>query len=84
VSEINKLRWRCRRGTLELDLMLLRYLERCYAMAEPSEQQSFLRLLEQEDSELLHYLMGERVPANSALASLVMQIRRLPVEVIDI
>jgi antitoxin CptB len=78
VSELNKLRWRCRRGTLELDLMLIRYLENRYLSADSREQQSFLRLLELEDSELIRYLMGEVVPENTELAGLVSRIRMFP------
>lgn len=80
MSELNKLRWRCRRGTLELDLMLVRYLENRYLAADSREQQTFLRLLELEDSELIRYLMGEVVPENEALAGLVSAIRILPAE----
>ncbi|MBD9355666.1 FAD assembly factor SdhE [Methylomonas albis] len=78
-ENINKLRWRCRRGTLELDLMLLRYLENRYLAAEPTEQQEFLLLLELEDTELMRYLMGEQLPEFESLTKLVLAIRALPV-----
>ncbi|MCQ8117059.1 MULTISPECIES: succinate dehydrogenase assembly factor 2 [Methylomonas] len=78
-ENINKLRWRCRRGTLELDLMLLRYLENRYLAAELSEQQTFLRMLELEDTELMRYLMGEQLPNDESLKNLVLAIRALPV-----
>ena len=77
--ELNKLRWRCRRGTLELDLMLVRYLELRYQIADSQEQRSFLDLLELEDTELMGYLMGESLPGNQVLAHLVTIIRELPV-----
>lgn len=79
MSELNKLRWRCRRGTLELDLMLTRYLERCFVDAGPTEQAAFLQLLTLEDSELMRYLMGEQLPEEVALQALVLRIRALPV-----
>lgn len=79
MSELNKLRWRCRRGTLELDLLLVRYLENCFLFAEPAEQQAFLNLLDCEDSELIRYLMGESLPPVSALAGIAAKIRSLPV-----
>lgn len=77
MSELNKLRWRCRRGTLELDLMLVRYLESRYLAADSREQQTFLCLLELEDSKLIRYLMGEVVPENPDFLGLVAQIRTL-------
>jgi antitoxin CptB len=79
LEEIKKLRWRCRRGTLELDLMLVRYLDRCYLEAASDEQQTFRELLELEDSDLLRYMLGEQRPENPTLARLVELIRILPV-----
>lgn len=76
--DLNRLRWRCRRGTLELDLMLTRYLVKRYQLADDNERQTFLRLLELEDSELMSYLMGEQVPMAIELAGLVAEIRSLP------
>jgi antitoxin CptB len=78
-ENINKLRWRCRRGTLELDLMLLRYLESRYPKADISEQQTFLLLLGLEDTELMRYLMGEQLPQDELLTNLILIIRALPV-----
>jgi len=78
VSELNKLRWRCRRGTLELDLLLLRYLEHAYLSATSDQQQAFLRILDLEDIELMPYLMADRLPADVDLAQLVIAIRTLP------
>jgi len=80
MSDLKKLRWRCRRGTLELDLMLTRYVEHGYPSASKTEQQSFLRLLELEDSELMNYLIGGQIPGDVALSSLVAAIRRLSPE----
>ena len=77
--EANKLRWRCRRGTLELDLMLLRYLDSSYSKANFTEQQAFLELLDFEDMDLLRFLMGEQCPDNPILVGLVELIRNLPV-----
>jgi antitoxin CptB len=78
VSEnINKLRWRCRRGTLELDLMLLRYLDSRYIVADGAEQLAFLQLLELEDTDLMRYLMGEQLPTDQNLVHLVLAIRAL-------
>ncbi len=80
-QSINKLRWRCRRGTLELDLLLIRYLENRYLTADNLEQQAFLQLLELEDSELMRYLMGELVPERVELTGIVAAIRALPADI---
>jgi len=78
-EDINKLRWRCRRGTLELDLMLARYLDRCYLDADSDERGVFLKLLALEDSDLLRYMLGEQCPQDVELAQIVGKIRGLPV-----
>ncbi len=75
MNERNKLRWRCRRGTLELDLMLTRYLENRYSHAGNLAKKAFLQLLELEDSELIRYLLEGVVPDSTELAELVAIIR---------
>jgi antitoxin CptB len=79
LANLNKLRWRCRRGTLELDLMLLRYLENSYLAASSTEQKTFSQLLELEDTDLMRYLMGEDVSKAANLAKLMGKIKALPV-----
>ncbi|PPD34729.1 MAG: succinate dehydrogenase assembly factor 2 [Methylomonas sp.] len=76
-ASLNKLRWRCRRGALELDVMLLRYLEGCYMSADEFDQQSFIKLLEREDTELLRYLIGENAEYPSELTKIILKIRAL-------
>ena len=52
MSEMNRLRWKCRRGTLELDLLLQQFLDRDYATLDGPAQQAFEALLEAGDEEL--------------------------------
>jgi len=53
-----KLRWRCRRGSKELDLLLLRYLENGYPRADAREQQRFAELLQMDDYQLSKLLLN--------------------------
>ncbi len=71
MSEIKQLRWRCRRGTLELDLILLRYLDNHYLAADKAEQLAFQQLLALEDIELMAYLMADRQATDASLAAVV-------------
>jgi antitoxin CptB len=57
-----QLRWRCRRGMRELDVLLERYLEERYPSAPAAEQQAFVSLLEQPDPDLFAYVMGRAAP----------------------
>ena len=59
MSEMNRLRWKCRRGTLELDLVLQQFLERDYAALDRPAQQAFETLLEAGDEELWAMVSGE-------------------------
>jgi antitoxin CptB len=53
VTELAKLRWQCRRGSKELDLLLIHYLETCYPLANEEEKTHFIEMLKLEDGELL-------------------------------
>ena len=53
-----RLRWRCRRGMLELDLVLNVFLERELDQLDAAHVDAFARLLERIDPELLDLVMG--------------------------
>lgn len=62
MAEIDRLRWQCRRGLLELDLVLNRFLELELAGLEPEELQVFKELLDEADTLLLAWVMGQEEP----------------------
>lgn len=72
--ETQPLRWQCRRGMLELDLMLGRFLDEAYSLLSPSEQADFRRLLATPDQTLYQWLIGQTMPEET-LQAIVMQIR---------
>lgn len=57
-----RLRWRCRRGTRELDLLLLRFLDGDFEGLDTPDQQAFEALLEQQDPDLARWLLGAEPP----------------------
>lgn len=57
-----RLRWQCRRGLLELDLLLSWFLEERYAALDPAGQDVFRDLLQQPDPALLGWLQGQETP----------------------
>ena len=59
MDELARLKWQCRRGTKELDFLLLRYLEDEYLMADQKEKDLFVDLLGMEDDVLLRALMRD-------------------------
>jgi antitoxin CptB len=76
-EHLGKLRWRCRRGMKELDLLTLGYLERHYPTASAEEQQAFAELLEVQDPLLMSYMVGRETPADATMARVVGVIRTL-------
>jgi antitoxin CptB len=59
------LRWRCRRGKKELDVLLARFLDRHLAGLDPAQRAALERLLALEDDDLLDQVFG-RAPAADA------------------
>jgi len=73
---IERLRWRCRRGVLELDLVLLGFLEQQYPGLSAAEQQAFDKLLETPDELLIDYVQGDRIPPENKLKQIVEKLRK--------
>ncbi len=57
---LNRLRWLCRRGMLELDAWLTRFLEVSYDALPPDQQAAFVHLLDQDDMALFDWITGAR------------------------
>ncbi|MEN9434318.1 MAG: hypothetical protein RLZZ422_1907 [Pseudomonadota bacterium] len=58
MSEHSRLKLRCRRGMKELDVILVRYLERHYPSATPTELTYLNELLDLQDPILYGMVMG--------------------------
>lgn len=58
MSSLNKIKWRCRRGMLELDLLLLPFCETRYPVLSPDLQQAFVMLLEEPDPDIYNWFLG--------------------------
>ncbi|MFI3187308.1 MAG: succinate dehydrogenase assembly factor 2 [Methylococcaceae bacterium] len=70
MSQLDRLKWQCRRGTKELDLLLNRYLETGYLLADQQEQALFEELLALEDDQLSGVLIGELAPGMEKFVAL--------------
>lgn len=60
--DLHRLRWQCRRGLLELDLLFARFLEERYSELNSAQQGDFRRLLEFPDPTLLAWIQGQEQP----------------------
>lgn len=71
----NRLRWGSRRGMLELDLLLMPFVERIYPTLDPDNQTLYARLLECEDQDLFAWLLHRQAPPEDWQRTIVNLIR---------
>ncbi len=70
-ERLRRLRWRCRRGMRELDLLLMRYMDEVYPQASASEQAAFETLLSLQDPQIVALLSGRSRCDDAGLNALV-------------
>jgi antitoxin CptB len=61
-----RLRWRARRGLLENDLIITRFLDAHEASLADEEVDAFSRLMELADNELMDLLLARKEPEGEA------------------
>jgi antitoxin CptB len=71
----NQLRWACRRGLLELDLLLNAYMDKIYDKLSDQEKRQFISLLDMQDQEMYEMLTGKTSPNDKEVAKLLEKIR---------
>lgn len=72
-----RLRWRCRRGMLENDIVLTRFLDARGAAITTAEIAALDQLLDLSDNELWDILSGRAEVGESALQPLVSELRAI-------
>jgi antitoxin CptB len=73
-EELRRLRWQCRRGMLELDHLLLGFLDRGYRDLDEAGRNEFHALLDHQDQDLSDWFMSRRVPDDPVVRDLVRHI----------
>jgi antitoxin CptB len=76
MSNVSKLKWRCRRGMRELDVLLERYLDRRFSNASPEEQALFEVFVDLPDDPLIEWLLKDISPPEQ-WQDLVVKIRAI-------
>ena len=74
-AELRRIRWRCRRGLLENDLVLERFLERHAAGLEGGRLRAFQALLEYSDPDLRDLVSGRARCADPGMSEIVELLR---------
>jgi len=75
IPTISELRWRCRRGMLELDILLNQYLDRHATDFKTEDLKLFEQLLEYPDQTLQQMLVNDQVAVDKELQMLISKIR---------
>ncbi len=70
-KRISRLKWACRRGMLELDVLFLPFVEQAYEHLTEPQQATFERLLECDDPELFAWFMGHETCEDRELNDMV-------------
>jgi len=75
-ADQSRLQWRCRRGMLELDLLLQNFLAKYYSNLSESQLAAFEELLTYSDQMLLDLLLGKKRTADQSVAQIVERVRK--------
>jgi len=75
---IARVRWACRRGMLELDVLFQPFVEQHYDAMDDADKAVFVRLLACEDPELFAWFMGHEQCPDPELADMVVKVRGRP------
>ena len=76
IPELSQLRWRCRRGMLELDLLLNTFLDKEYTSLTIQKSELFETLLDYPDQVLFDLLMDKMQASDDGIAKLIERIRK--------
>ncbi|MCK3655274.1 hypothetical protein A4G19_05740 [Pasteurellaceae bacterium Macca] len=66
-----KIEWACRRGMRELDKMIMPFYQQHFDDLSPSQQQTFVAMLDYTDPELFRWLMNQQPAPTAELQAIV-------------
>jgi antitoxin CptB len=75
MGDLNRIRWHCRRGMLELDLVLGAFVERQFGRLDAGQIRAFRELLEYPDQDLFDLIMGRAEPADESVRGVLELVR---------
>ncbi len=72
----SKLRWRCRRGMLELDIIFNDFIEKHYTSLSEAQKEILNQLLDYPDQLLFDLFLGHMQSSDNSVSDLVQTIRQ--------
>lgn len=70
-EEKARIKWACRRGMLELDVVIMPFYEECFDSLSEVEQGDFVALLECDDPDLFNWVMQHGRSEEENLANMI-------------
>jgi len=67
----SRLLWRCRRGIKEMDIILQDFVNNSYEQLSNENKNAFSNLLDEQDLDILNWIMGKGEPADSKLIGII-------------
>jgi len=67
----SRLLWRCRRGIKEMDIILQDFVNNSYEQLSNENKNAFSNLLDEQDLDILNWIMGKSEPADSKLIGII-------------
>ena len=71
----SRLLWRCRRGIKEMDIIFQDFVNHSYDQLTDDKKNSFSRLLDEQDLDILNWIMGKDKPYDNELVNIINIIR---------
>lgn len=71
MKEFERARWRCRRGLLELDIVLQRFMDQYYAQLDQQGLEQFERLLSLPDNDLWDLIAAKQINHDRSLQTVL-------------
>ena len=71
IDDVNRVYWHSRRGMLELDLILMPFVEKHYPQLTKDQQQAYVQLLACEDQDLFGWFLQHKQPEDPLLCTMV-------------
>jgi len=75
ITEFEHLRWGCRRGMLELDVLLIPFFDNHFNQLTNNQKHLFAKLLTFQDPELFAWFIGSESPKDPAFSELIQIIK---------
>ena len=71
----SRLLWRCRRGIKEMDIILQDFIYNSYDKLDDKNKRAFSELLNEQDLDILNWIMGKGTASNDKLINIINIIR---------